>query len=103
MRPIPRQCHHLAAVILLACALGSSAVAPDAKETERLIEQLGSDNPSNRRDASKKLEELGEAVLPLLRRAIQSHADPDVRLRAGLVVRAIEAELWGEIRHFGAG
>jgi WD40 repeat protein len=74
-----------------------------AKETEQLIEQLGSDSAARRREASKRLEALGEAVLPLLHKAIRSHADPDVRLRVGLVVRAIEATLWGEVRHFGAG
>src|SRR5436305_5791319 len=82
----------------------SSLVAHlDARQTEQLIEQLGSDSAARRREASKRLEALGEAALPLLRRAVQSHADPDVRLRAGLVVRVIETEMWGEIRHFGAG
>ncbi len=98
----------LVGVLLLAGALGGRAAgpsdaAPDVKEVERLIEQLGSDTAAKRRDASRRLEAMGEPALPLLRKAVRSHADPDVRLRAGLVVRAIEAERWGEVRHFGAG
>src|SRR5207302_450565 len=68
-----------------------------------LIERLGSDDPARRREAAKRLEALGESALPLLREAVKSHADPDVRLRAAVVVRAIDAALWGEIRRFGDG
>src|SRR5262245_39052015 len=81
----------------------ADAAVPDVKEMERLIEQLGNDSAAKRREASRRLEALGEPALPLLRKALQSHADPDVRLRAGLVVRAIESKRWGGVRHFGAG
>src|SRR5207253_3495825 len=93
----------LLVVFLMGPTLPSRSAPLDPKETQQLIEQLGSDSATRRREASKRLEALGETGLPLLRKAMRSHADPDVRLRAGLVARAIEATLWGEIRHFGAG
>jgi WD40 repeat protein len=77
--------------------------ADDDKEIARLIEQLGNDDVGKRQEAAKKLEALGEPALAALRRASEKHPDVDVRLRAGVVARAIEGERWGEVRHFGSG
>lgn len=48
----------------------------------------------------KNLEEVGEGVLPDLRRLAGTHPDPDVRLRGMVVAAAIEQRLYGEARRF---
>jgi WD40 repeat protein len=87
------------ACLLLACCLVHADV-PSAKEIDALIAQLGDDSGAKRRAAAKKLEAIGEPALPALRKAETAHRDIDVRLRAGLVVSAIERTFWNEIRHF---
>src|SRR5262245_43251104 len=64
-----------------------SATAPAIRQ---LIDQLGSDNDNTRRAAAGRLEAMGEAVLPTLRKVSNSHADADVRLRALVIAAAIE-------------
>src|SRR4051794_30635742 len=73
--------------------LSAFAAAPPAKvpaEWLKFIDQLGDDDEKTRQAAEKELASLGEDVLPALRRAHRGHADPDVRLTAGLLVAAIE-------------
>lgn len=84
---------------------GAACAAEDAADIRKLIEQLGDDDLTRRREASKRLEEIGTPALELLRKAEDGHRDPDVKLRAGLIVRAIEAKAraieaksWGEVR-----
>lgn len=72
-------------------------------EIKKLIEQLGSDDGDQRREAAERLQEIGEPALEGLRAAAKGHADPDVRLRAGLLVRAIETGPFGEVKTFGTG
>jgi hypothetical protein len=77
------------------------AAAPPARtppEWLALIDQLGDDD--THAAAQKKLEALGEAALPALRRAARSHDDADVRLRASVLAAAIEKKVYGEVRRF---
>jgi WD40 repeat protein len=71
---------------------------PDPAAVVKLIEQLGHDEYARRQEASRQLQEMGAAVVPALERASRTHADPDVRLRAALAVRAITQEVWQEVR-----
>lgn len=85
---------------LLGLILGAVGVgaAVDSDEVGKWIEQLGDDDLAKRRAASKRLEEIGSPALAKLRDAERNHSDPDVKLRAGLIVRAIENKGWGEVR-----
>src|SRR5262249_35240554 len=85
-----------ACVLSLCLAVAAFAAAPPAKEPAewlKLIDQLGDDD--TRAAAAKKLDALGEDVLPTLRKASKDHADVEVRLRAGVVAAAIESRLYG--------
>jgi WD40 repeat protein len=89
--------------IVGACLLGLilsgvAVFAADADEISKLIEQLGDDDLAKRREASKRLEAMGATALELLRKAEKDSVDPDVRLRAGLVIRTIQDKGWGEVR-----
>jgi dipeptidyl aminopeptidase/acylaminoacyl peptidase len=66
----------------------------------KLINRLGSDDYADRKEAEKTLAELGEGVLPALRKAGRSHADADVRLRAIVLAAAIEGRLAREVHVF---
>src|SRR5260370_22603994 len=93
--------HPLALLLLL--AVGATALPrddADAKAIDKLIEQLGDDHMAKRQDAAKRLEAIGEPAVEALRKAAKSHADPDVRLRAGVVAAAIDKKMFGEIRRF---
>lgn len=70
--------------------------AEDKPDIDKLIDQLGHDELAKRREASKRLEEIGMPALEKLQGAERKHRDPDVKLRAGLLVRAIENKGWGE-------
>src|SRR5262249_34837141 len=90
----------------VACLCAAAfAAAPPAKvpaEWLKLIDQLGHDDLAARKQAEKKLAEQGEDVLPPLRPACRRHKDPDVRLRASLLVAAMEKSLYGLARGFPA-
>jgi WD40 repeat protein len=89
---------------LMACLAGvASAAAPPAKvprEWSSLIDDLGDDDEDVRKAAQKKLTRIGEDVLPLLKKAGKSHADPDVRLHATVLAIELEKKLYGEVRRF---
>ena len=53
-----------------------------------------------RKAAEKKLTDLGEVVLPTLRKAGKSHVDADVRLRASVIAAAIETHFDRPVRIF---
>src|SRR3954465_6720819 len=79
------------------------AAAPPARvppEWLKLIDQLGDDDEDRQKEAEKKLDALGEDVIPVLRRAAKGHDDVDVRLRAAVVAAAIQKRLFGEIHVF---
>jgi WD40 repeat protein len=80
------------ALAFLACG------EPDPEAVGKLIEQLGHDEYARRQEASRQLQEMGAPAVPALERASRTHADPDVRLRAALVIRAITQEVWQEVR-----
>src|SRR5262245_26982254 len=93
----PRWLHRAALLLVLtAPALAQT----DKGEIAKLIDQLGSEDSKARTAASEKLTALGDDALAALRNALTRHADPDVRLRAAVVVRAIEKKGLGEIRKF---
>src|SRR5436190_2067860 len=92
-------------VSLLAASAGLAvfAAAPTtAPLVNKLIDQLGDDDEDIRKAAEAKLGDLGEDVLPTLRRAAKEHADVDTRLRAGVLASAIEKKLFGEVRQYKA-
>src|SRR4051812_14284783 len=83
--------------LLLALAVGPPDGVPDI---EQLTKQLGSDQLTERRTAMKRLEAIGEPALKVLRKTASSDPDIDVRLRASVVIRAIEQIGFVPIRHF---
>jgi WD40 repeat protein len=92
-----------ASVTLVVCWLGLAAVVPaagpDEAEVARLIRQLGSDEFAQREAAQTRLEELGEAVLPQLRKGVDD-ADPEIRRRVRRLVEQISRKLYVELRRF---
>ncbi len=84
--------------VALTWAVGK-AVAEEA-EVGRLIDALGSERAADRDAAGKRLEQVGEPALDALRKAAASNADPDVRLRAYLVIAAIRKGELREVRRF---
>jgi WD40 repeat protein len=91
----------LVSLLAASAGLATFAAAPTtAPQVNKLIDQLGDDDEDVRKEAEKKLGELGEDVLASLRRAAKQHADVDTRLRAGVLASAIEKRLFGEIRQY---
>lgn len=88
--------------LLIAVLLGPWAspagAADDSKELQALIDQLGDEDRAKRLQAAKKLEEIGEAAVEPLKRALKTHSDPDVRLRAALVLGAISRGDYAELK-----
>src|SRR5262249_24047873 len=90
-----------ALVPLLLCATFAHAAAPPAKAPAEWLAWIDDLGDEQKRDAAvKKLEALGEDVLPALRRAGREHADPDVRLRAVFTASVIEKKVYGEVRRY---
>ena len=77
--------------VLLMCALlgwpaapvigGSPTTVPSSAEVDALITKLGDSNFRIRKEAARRLQQIGKPALPALRQATQS-TDPEVRLRA---------------------
>jgi WD40 repeat protein len=74
------------------------AVAPAARDIDRLVKQLGDDDFLKREEASRRLREIGEPALDALGQAAAS-SDPEVHRRAGEIaediVTAVENKLYG--------
>jgi WD40 repeat protein len=85
-------------VLFLSPSLRSLSAAPDTAPIDQLIEQLGSDDPAKRQEADKQLRERGKPAEEALRKAARTHVDPDVRLRAFVLLRALSDADWGEVR-----
>src|SRR5262245_43349734 len=88
-------------LLFLSClsAVVAIAAAPPAKEPSEwraLIDQLGDDDSDVRVAAVKKLDAIGEDVLPALRRAAEGHAEVEVRLSAGVIAGRIEDRVYGK-------
>jgi WD40 repeat protein len=93
----------LAALLLIGTAglLAADDEKPaDEKEVNKLLDQLGDEDPDVRQGAREKLFKIGEPALELIRKAIRSHTDPDVRLRAILLARDINVGAFGQLRKF---
>lgn len=81
----------LAALVLIPLAWGDDPPAkPEPAPTaDQLVEQLG-DRDFRKRDAAvKRLEALGPAALPALRKA-EKHADPEIRRRVSDLIPTLE-------------
>ena len=78
--------------ILLAGLLVMPVIAADPPSVGQWIERLGSEQFSERQEATKALETLGVPALDALRQAAQS-PDPEIRRRANLLVKQIEKRL----------
>ncbi len=74
------------------CSVGWTETTAPASDEEigRLITQLGDENYHQREAATAKLKAIGRPALPQLKMA-ESHSDPEVRVRAIELARAIEA------------
>jgi WD40 repeat protein len=81
-------------IVLLAALAGRGAAPPrpSAEEIAGLVRSLEDERYDVRKAAMKALEQVGERALGPLREAAQ-HADPDVRLRAFVLIRAIDRSL----------
>jgi WD40 repeat protein len=88
----------LSGLFLSSCFAAAPPAAPPPQWL-KLIDRLGDDNPDVRKEAQKDLTNLGERILPVLRRAVRTHADVDVRLRAAVIASAIERK-HSEVRRF---
>jgi WD40 repeat protein len=79
------------------------AADPDAREIQRLIEQLGSAKFHEREAASERLEAIGGPAWYPLHKAATTSPDPEIRRRAESLAKAIGKHHFVEIRSFGAG
>ena len=83
-------------LVLTLASLLAAAVAPpptDADAIERLVQQLGSDNFKERKEAAKALYKIGAPALAALRRAQATSKDLETQRRAIDLINAIEARL----------
>jgi RNA polymerase sigma factor (sigma-70 family) len=67
--------------------------APDNRDVDRLITQLGSDEFEEREAATRALKKVGKPALTALQRAAKENADAEVRTRAAALIRAIRESL----------
>src|SRR5688572_21496901 len=91
-------------LLLFLLVLTCTAAAPPPRvppEVLKLIDQLAGQGDAPRA-AEKKLAAMGQGIVPALRQAGEKHADVDVRLRALVIVSAIETPLYREARKFTA-
>lgn len=78
--------------------------APQADEIARLVADLSAAQFASRERAAARLIEIGQAAVPQLRLAAAESADPEVRLRAGQIVRRLsDGDLALRIQQFLAG
>ena len=75
------------ALVIARSSLGDET--PRKEKIDKLIEQLGSGTYSEREKATRELAAIGEPALEALRKAARSD-DPEVRQRAGELLRKIE-------------
>src|SRR5262245_11695256 len=95
MMPRLRVCL-LASLALLPGEVAAESASPRPGEIDRLIKKLDRDESREWRAAAKALERVGGPALPLLRQAVRANGDSDLRLRAAVVARAIEADERGK-------
>jgi WD40 repeat protein len=96
----------LVAVLLTGYAGLTRADEPKEKkkvteeEIKQLIEQLGSEVFSKRKEAKNRLADIGELAIPLLRKVLETTEDAEVRNSAAALVEAFEKAHSGQIRTF---
>src|SRR5688500_4936002 len=101
MRRAARLLAGWALAVLLVCWFGPPARSqPDDKQLARLIEQLGDDDIDVRKGAEKKLTEVGEPALDMLRKAAKESRDADVKLHALALVKLIEKNAFASVRQY---
>ena len=71
-----------------------------ADEIRRLVDQLGHEEFAKRVAARKQLEAIGERALPLLRKAMDSAGDPEIRSAARAIIETSEQKNSGVLRVF---
>jgi RNA polymerase sigma factor (sigma-70 family) len=76
-----------------AASIARAEAAPDNRDLERLIKQLGSDEFEEREAATRALKKVGKPALNALREAATENADAEVRNRAAALIRAIRDSL----------
>jgi HEAT repeats len=88
---------HMKQTLMVAClmslvVLPAPAASEDGQDARiaRLIEQLGDRKFRVREDATKQLTAIGKPAVPALRAVLES-PDPDIRLRARLILNKIES------------
>ena len=92
--------------LMLVCSLGLVGLAltqetkPADTDLAKLIDQLGNDDPELRKQAEKKIFQIGLNALDELQKAIKAHPDPDVKLRAILLASNIKKGAFGLIQKF---
>src|SRR5262249_37757685 len=98
--------HSRSALCLSLLLLGSIAFAgfgaptAEVEKVRKLIQQLGDDDVDKRQEATRQLEGLGQAALPLLRKASKESTDAEVRKRAAELVAAFQKNAFGVVRGF---
>jgi hypothetical protein len=83
-------------IMTLAVVLGQAPAAktnPMEAEVQTLIQRLGDDRFREREAATDQLWQFGEAAEPALRAALK-HSDPEIRVRAGMVLERFEYGLY---------
>jgi gas vesicle protein len=80
----------LSAAFLISSDDPAKPSPPDARQIQKLIRDLGSDDFEVREKASRALSDAGKVVLPALREALQSN-DAEVRQRARRIMDAIQS------------
>jgi RNA polymerase sigma factor (sigma-70 family) len=73
--------------------IARAEVAPDGRDIERLIKQLGNDEYEEREAATSALKKVGKPALKALGEAATENADAEVRTRAAALVVAIRDSL----------
>jgi RNA polymerase sigma factor (sigma-70 family) len=73
--------------------IARAETAPDNRDIERLIKQLGSDEFEERETATNALKKVGKPALKALREAATANADAEVRNRAAALILAIRDSL----------
>ena len=72
-------------LLCLAAACGEETPAPDParlrEEAAPLVARLGDDDFQKREEATKRLRDLGEPVLPFLAESLKKAEDPEIRMR----------------------
>ena len=64
-------------------------IGPDAREVRPIIEQLGDPDYDRREEATKRLETMGSAIVPLLKKYGLKSADLEIRVRARKLISKI--------------